>query len=379
MQQTIRSFSSLSYIPGLDGIRAIAVIMVMVFHFTAGFAPELEGLGGFWSVLARLCNVGWLGVDIFFVISGFLIARVLAMQPIESFSIYRRFIARRIRRLVPAYVACLLVFVLVASMLSPESKVLRNQYLLWTLTANIEGSFGDRAALADTNFSLVHFWSLAVEWHFYILFPFVLWAARSAVRGALILIVLAIACRLAFVSLGMSDNAVYSFTFCRIDSLAMGVLLAAWAPGVSVRSSGRIALLGAILLGTMMLVLADSGWRFKTLVWLQTFGYSAIAAAVAMILLWVLNATRQSPLLQMLETDWVTVTGRSSYSLYVWHLVFFPFIVKLVRSNVFGVAAQYLVALVVGLTVSAVLGVVSYRWVELRFLKGRSAVGVVTA
>lgn len=172
MPQTIRSFSSIRYIPGLDGIRAIAVTLVILFHYTSAFSMDLNELGGFWKLIARGLNAGWVGVDIFFVISGFLIAKTIALRPINSFPAYSAFMVRRFLRLAPAYVMCLFVFALVASQLTPESKVFHNQYLLWTLTANIESSFGDRTALSDENFSLVHFWSLALEWHFYIFFPF---------------------------------------------------------------------------------------------------------------------------------------------------------------------------------------------------------------
>ena len=65
MPQAIRSFSSIRYIPGLDGVRAIAVTLVILFHYTSAFSMELNEQGGFWMLIARGLNIGWIGVDIF--------------------------------------------------------------------------------------------------------------------------------------------------------------------------------------------------------------------------------------------------------------------------------------------------------------------------
>jgi peptidoglycan/LPS O-acetylase OafA/YrhL len=363
-----RKYSSIQYVAGLDGVRAIAVILVMFFHFTASFAPALDRLGGFWAVVARASNVGWIGVDVFFVLSGYLITQVLSSNPIDISS-YKRFVIRRGCRLLPAYIACLIIFLLVASIFSPDSKVLHKQYLLWTLTSNIEASFGDRGALGDSTYSLVHFWSLAVEWHFYLSIPVILRLVGSRATAAVLLVLLALACRLAFVNLGISDNAIYAFTICRIDSLAIGVLLAAWSSRISTESSKRVSLLGAFILATMLLILANSGWRFKTLLWVQIFGYSLISVSVAMILQWVLKAPMDSPVLKFLEKDWLSAIGRASYSLYIWHLVFFPAIMYLVHRTVEGIALQYVVSVASATVISAALGAMSYRWVEFLCLR----------
>jgi peptidoglycan/LPS O-acetylase OafA/YrhL len=363
-----RTHSSIQYISGLDGIRAIAIILVMFFHFTAGFAPALDQLGGFWTVVARASNVGWIGVDIFFVLSGFLITQVLSSNPIDI-SKYKNFVIKRGCRLLPAYIACLIIFSLVASIFSPDSKVLRNEHFLWTLTANIEASFGDRGALGDNTYSLVHFWSLAVEWHFYVSFPIILRLAGSRARAGVFLVLLALACRIAFVALGISDNAIYSFTICRVDSLATGVLLSAWFSEVSTESSRRFSLFGAFALIALLLILANSGWRFKTLLWLQTFGYSLISGSVALILLWVLKAPKSSVVPTFLEKHWLLAIGRSSYSLYIWHLVFFPCITNVVSKNVEGTTSQYVLSLIVSVILTAVFGSLSYRWVEFILLR----------
>lgn len=177
----------------------------------------------------------------------------------------------------------------------------------------------------------------------------------------------------------MSDNAVYSFTFCRIDSLAIGVLLSVLAPKLSTKSSQQIGIYGAALLLVILLTLTNSDWRFKSLIWLQTLGYSTISIAVAMIMLWVLNAQKNSVLLKLLESHWLLAIGRASYSLYIWHLVFFPYILKFVRSNVGGAASQYMTTLAVSVTCTTIFGLISYRWCELNFSRSKSILGISPA
>jgi peptidoglycan/LPS O-acetylase OafA/YrhL len=366
-----RATSSIQYVPGLDGVRAIAIALVVLFHFTSGFAPALAQLGDFWRLFSRAANVGWIGVDIFFVVSGFLITKVIAAKPIESIAQFGHFIARRAWRLLPAYAFCLITFAAIAATVDPYGKVFGNQALLWTLTSNIESSFGDRSALQDANFSLVHFWSLALEWHFYLLFPIMIAALRSPTRAVLILIGMSVACRIVFYAEGLSDNATYSFTFCRMDSLAIGALLALRSGRISCNTSTIVALAGMVMFAGLVLCLADSGWKFKHLPWLQTIGYTAIAISVAMMLLGVVNAPRDSKVIQALELPWLTFIGRSSYSLYVWHLVFFPAIVRVVGLLADGVAERFLFSFAIGLSVTAATGTASYLWIETRFVRAK--------
>src|ERR1700744_536810 len=133
---SIRDASSLRYVTGLDGLRAISMMLVVLFHYTSYFSSSLSGLGGVWSVIVRMASTGWIGVDVFFVISGFLITTPLLKRPVNSIASYSKFIRRRAIRLLPAYVASLLIFTLVALLIDPHTKVLRNEYLLWTFTAS---------------------------------------------------------------------------------------------------------------------------------------------------------------------------------------------------------------------------------------------------
>jgi len=371
----IRKNSSLAYMPALDGTRAIAIIWVMLFHFTATFALELRQLNDFWNLFSRFACLGWVGVDIFFVISGFLIARILAANPILSAEHYRHFLARRVKRLLPAYACCITVVTLLALLFAPDSKVLQNSYLLWTMAANIASSFGDRAALMDAHFSLAHFWSLAVEWHFYLLYPLLLAAFRSQRKTALILIALALFCRSLFFMLGLSDNALYSFTACRIDSLAIGTLLATTIDRLPRQARKQLATLGFGLFSVSMFAVAIHDGNFKTLPWLQTFGYSAIFLFIAMMLPLVISDSAHSRPLRILSSSALTTVGRASYSLYLWHLVFLPTIFQWAITHFSTIVERYIAVLLIATAVSAAAGTLSYLLVEAKFLR-RSAVTV---
>lgn len=373
----IRKSSSIEYIPGLDGLRALAIISVIVFHFTASYAHELAQLGPLWAIWAKVCHVGWIGVDLFFVLSGFLITRILAAKPIGTFDQYASFITRRFWRLVPAYVSCLVSVIFVALYFVPESKVIGNQKYLWTLTSNIVASFGDRNAVSDTYFSLVHFWSLALEWHFYLIFPVLIVITKSPVRTALLLVLAAIVCRIIFFLAGLSDNATYSFTFCRIDALGIGALLAMWGGKIPSGLRNRIAMLGAFCFAAILALLVSSGWQFKTLPWLQTWGYTAISASIAMMLLEIVYSSQNTKVLRFLEHSFLRNIGLSSYSLYIWHLAFFPAIAGMVNRKIENLPLSYILTFVISGSLTFLLGFASYRWVESRFVRQR--VGSTTA
>lgn len=363
----IRASSSLNYIPGLDGIRAIAVIAVMLRHYTSPLTPVLSDAGWGWKAYAAIANLGWVGVDIFFVLSGYLIAKMLINNPIQSLDGYLKFVNRRIWRLIPAYLTCLIIFSLIALMLVPNSKVLNNSLSLWTMTSNIQSAFIHRTALMDGHFNLVHFWSLAVEWHFYLLLPVLLWGFRSLTLTALILIATAMMTRYLFQQLHLSDNAIYSFTLCRIDALAMGCLLATIAPKIPEKYAALCLLTGAVLFVSTMFVISQAAIPYKKLPWMQLYGYTFIALSVAIMMLGIIKAHTKNTLIRLLERPLMLKTGRASYSLYIWHLVFFPFIAN-IALNMYGTTLEaFICAFVMASALAIFMAALSYQFIESKF------------
>ncbi|REG57427.1 peptidoglycan/LPS O-acetylase OafA/YrhL [Paraburkholderia sp. BL6669N2] len=371
---SIRDASSLRYVTGLDGLRAISMMLVVLFHYTSYFSSSLSESGGAWSGIVRIASTGWIGVDVFFVISGFLITTTLLRRPVNSVASYAKFIQRRAIRLLPAYVASLLIFTLVALLIDPHSKVLKNEYLLWTFTASLQSLFGDRVALADQHFTMAHFWTLAVEWHFYIVFPILVARFHSYFRPALALLLVAISFRVACHFAGISDNGIYTFTLCRIDSIAVGCLLALVPSHLRSRQSAAAGALGAAMFMAIWIALACSNVPFKTLAWLQTFGYTLLAVSVALMIYRVIHSSPRSPIVRALEFKPLASIGRASYSLYIWHVPFYPAIALLAQRNFADIRLAYLVAVAAGVVVTAALGGLSYLLVESRFTRARPPV-----
>lgn len=215
-------------IPSLEGVRGLAFLTVHVFHSFA-FGPFLGSVpgGGLYAYGAQL---GWIGVDLFFVLSGFLITGILLRTKDEA-GWAGRYYLRRALRIMPAYFIVLLgtLYALPALMtsLEPIAQVPKEN-LGWyaTFTHNLLNLRYDGWPPGD---ELVgQLWSLAVEEQFYLFWPFAVFFLdlRKLRWLAAALIVTAPLSRLLLGSLGLSYEATYTFPLCRADALAGGALLA---------------------------------------------------------------------------------------------------------------------------------------------------------
>ncbi len=312
---SVHRSSSLRHIPALDGLRAVAVLAVMASHISAG--PRTAG--------------GWLGVDIFFVLSGFLITSVLVREWDLSGQIrLGQFYLRRVLRLYPA----LIVMVLLGALFAPDlgaggsahgyltTSLLEVTYTediaIW-ITHNVQGGFG-------------HTWSLAVEEHFYLLWPIVLiallrWRARAtrwAMGGAVASLAL-----LAAFSGGASmvgTPLTYYEPTSRAYELLLGCVIALFlrdldGAGPEGRPSTRfvsqawasastyVGLLGCLLL------IAVSGTTEAPQMW-DKIAVCGLAAALAVLGLAVNSGSRPARLLSLAPMRYV---GRISYGLYLYH------------------------------------------------------------
>ncbi|WP_066269203.1 acyltransferase family protein [Hydrogenophaga palleronii] len=282
----------------IQGLRALAVLAVIVFHMRAEWLP-----GGF------------LGVDVFFVVSGFVVSRVI-LQRGDSFS-WLGFYANRVRRIVPAYAAMLLVVALLAAvLLVPEDFKLFEASLRRALLFTSNQHFakaGDYFAPAAHEWPLLHTWSLAVEMQFYLLLPLVLrWAPqrwRSTVLGLLCIAGFAIAQWRLTRGSGDLQSLYYAMT-----ARAPEFLMGAWLATVQASRSATPAawqrpagLLGMALMLSAFVFL--DGARFSPL--------AAIWPCAGALLL--MAAQDQSTTGRWLSHRWLVVIGALSYSLYLWH------------------------------------------------------------
>lgn len=211
-----------SHMPALDGLRGLAILMVTVYRFAHLGPDDPSTLGsGFFS----LVNWGTYGVDLFFVISGFLITGILDDAKGKDHYLIN-FIGRRALRIFPLYYAVLLVaFVglpLIGSSIFAAQEP--QQAWLWLYGTNIYQTIQGSWCLGRFD----HFWSLAVEEHFYLIWPLVVGAfcRTSTIRICLGIIVCSVVGRVAWMVSGGNEMAPAVLTLFRADALAVGALIA---------------------------------------------------------------------------------------------------------------------------------------------------------
>ena len=214
------------HLPALDGVRGLAVLMVLLFHFVGDVPPS----GSVERMIVGVTKYGAFGVELFFVLSGFLITGIL-YDTHDGRYYFRNFYMRRLLRIFPLYYGVLALVFLVAPLI-PRLRGPTLDYLLdrqawaWLYAVNIY-----IARQGEWSFSyLNHFWSLAIEEHFYFFWPLVVFALARKPR-VLITVSLAIAlgamlARLTGSLMGLSWWTTYTFTPFRLDGLALGAFLA---------------------------------------------------------------------------------------------------------------------------------------------------------
>ena len=340
-----------SYRAFLDGLRAVAVYLVVLFH--AG-SDRFSG--------------GFVGVDVFFVLSGYLVTQLLLRDLRGQGSIsFGRFYARRFRRLLPAAFATLVITALVFSALASPIEVadaeggFRAAFLYvanWHFVAQSSDYFG-----ADLSANpVLHFWSLAVEEQFYLLWPLLLGGLFVLARrfGAgqwnvmrLVVVAGALASVLWAWSLRMSDpNRAYYGTDTRAYQLLAGAALAL-TPGLIARlRPARRWAGGAAIAAVGALVLVASSW-----VRLDAIERGIVVTAITVALIVALETARGGLIHQGLSLPPIVYLGQISYGTYLWH---WPVIVVLARS--FDLAPISTIAVTV--LVATALASLSYQLME---------------
>ncbi len=158
------SSAAIAHVPALDGIRGLAILLVLCLHFgvAADFPSRSQMALGRW--LDRLFYTGWSGVDLFFVLSGFLITSIL-LKSRQQPAYYRRFYARRSLRILPLHFTALVLLLVILPRLFPTlmapllGDALTHQAWYWTLTLNLAMAFG----VVGDGSALAHYWTLAIE------------------------------------------------------------------------------------------------------------------------------------------------------------------------------------------------------------------------
>jgi len=340
--------------PELDGVRGIAILLVMAYHTPGRIEP--------WT------KFGWSGVDLFFVLSGFLITGIL-LDSTDDPDRARTFYIRRALRILPLSYAAILLVPIVYPLLEPLTRddarrLATHSWWLWTYSVNWPLGFLQEGAKDPLPF-LDHFWSLAIEEQFYLIWPLVVWhtSRKTAIRVAMVVIAGAFVCRVAFRLAHAPWSSSYFLTPSRLDPLGVGALVALWlrepGPEDDIRSRVNRRMQRAAIVA--LIVLAMVGVHERTLSGhdskMTLLGYSAVAWLFG----WLVTRAALQPS-KLLRSPVLVAAGRYSYGLYVIHpLVLDLFTPRLGRdSDLAGVAMW---------VISVPLAWLSYHGFEQWFLR----------
>jgi peptidoglycan/LPS O-acetylase OafA/YrhL len=314
------------HIPALDGLRGLAILLVILYHHTLMRQETL-----FDRVYVNLARLGWSGVDLFFVLSGFLITGILYDSK-GSRHYFRNFYVRRTLRIFPLYYA-VVFFSLI---------VLPRAWPAWGLTQLDRSAMEDRSQAwywlylqnflfaRDENLghpALAVSWSLAIEEQFYLVWPVVvsLLSRRHLIWTCGALILTALSLRIWMVSAGVHPTTIYVLPFNRMDALATGALLALLVRG---EGMGPRLLFWARQLWPAALLLVLGIWyldgpldnRDATGPLMQAVGYSALAWLFGSLLVLALDPQPRAFVPRVFTWPLLRAFGKYSYALYLFHV-----------------------------------------------------------
>jgi peptidoglycan/LPS O-acetylase OafA/YrhL len=364
------------HLPTLDGVRGLAILMVLMYHFVA----QTTATNRFEAAVNWLLSYGFLGVDLFFVLSGFLITGILYDSRADP-AYFQSFYMRRLLRIFPLYYGVLAVVFFVVPMIpalrgSEIAGLREHQAWAWLYGVNAYLSIQGDWVLSY----ITHFWSLAVEEHFYLVWPLVVWLLGAKPR-----VLLGTALTVAAVSFGARATASLSgvspvvttvLTPFQLDALCLGGFFAVYVRQPGGEAAARRAILPLALVAGTLLAFQFGLHRFTD------FGLSVMRSTrlgvfrvlFAALLLQAIFAPASAFVARFFRSRAMMALGKYSYGLYVYHHFLSYYFLKhgtefalaqAVGSHTLAVAIQA----AGGMTVSMAIAWLSYEFFEKYFLQ----------
>lgn len=334
--------------PALDGLRGVAFIMVFLLHTI--ILPD-----GTFRIFKDVIELGRLGVDLFFCLSGFLITGILYAAKNDT-HYFRNFYARRALRIFPLYYFFLVLYYLLVVHwhvvhfgAAKTAEAAADLHWLWFYGTNLKIA----ATGTFITSSLNHFWTLAVEEHFYLIWPLLVFSlSAKRLMGAVGIIALgALLLRVVLQLRGFPDAVILTLTPCRIDSFAIAGAVAiaqtqprwlAWLQRIA-----PVALLPLLGLAIVAVLLKGA--------WENTVGFSLVAISFSLI---IVQLGKPGLFRRIMSLRFLRTVGKYSYALYVFH---FPIQIGLNRTLSTARLSTYTHSLAAAVIVNMILvGIISW-------------------
>ena len=354
------------YHPELDVLRFFAFFAVFlhhalprdaIFYLNAGLSPSATQL------ILTTKKAGAFGLDLFFALSAYLITELLLREHARrgKFSV-SAFYVRRALRIWPLYFTFLAATVFIIPSIIPSERF-GPEYIV-----SFAFFFGNWACAAyGLPFSVANpLWSISIEEQFYIGWPLLLllFGINRIKHLAVAMLVVAVATRILLAVYGVGHAGVWCNTFARLDSIALGAMLAVSLGGRAPRITNalRLVLCGVAVAGLLLIAmfLGQSGPS-------SVITYTATALASVVLLIAVLKD--DAKLWSVAPFSWLVSLGRISYGLYVFHLFALAFVFRLPVVPWLGIELDLERRLLLSFLMTVALAAISYRWLELPFLR----------
>jgi peptidoglycan/LPS O-acetylase OafA/YrhL len=337
--------------PYLDGLRAFAVIIVLIFHLNP------DWLSG-----------GFIGVDIFFVLSGFLISQLIALKLKKNEFNYSSFLLSRFKRLAPAYLTLLIITSISAVFfLLPKELLLYSKNVEFSLLFLSNFHFyalSDYFAPSSKSFPLLHTWSLAVEWQFYLIFPLLLLYLWRCFKSLPIYIYCA-ALALSLITTILITYWNISFSFYMLPSRAFELLIGGFVGlyghnSIKQKSILLYVSLIALIILIFCMIYFDHDLAFPGI-------YAVIVSSSTALLIYAFINYPESALAKFFSYQWLRFIGKISYSLYLWHWPIFLY------ASWYWQGTEYTInKYILTLFITLIFSLFSYYLIENKFRKHKS-------